>query len=157
MLMMFLLTGQRPNSGVRRLPQRELRLVFKKLRPRERNKSSKRKLIGLWLLASLLKLMRRIYIHRQLARSSLSIIFLPSQGSTSYSGQLMFPSLTQAFDDQRLEIEVTKYFSQFGTVFVKIRRDSRHMPFAFCQFTVSRIKSAKGTGGREKRILLTRS
>ncbi|KAL6880928.1 hypothetical protein J3F83DRAFT_765220 [Trichoderma novae-zelandiae] len=44
-------------------------------------------------------------------------------------------NLTQAFDDRRLEIEVTKYFSQYGTVFVKIRRDSRQMPFAFCQFT----------------------
>ncbi|KAH0497173.1 hypothetical protein TgHK011_004502 [Trichoderma gracile] len=44
-------------------------------------------------------------------------------------------NLTQAVDDRRLEIEVTKYFSQYGTVFVKIRRDSRQMPFAFCQFT----------------------
>ncbi|KAL7938278.1 hypothetical protein V8C35DRAFT_330243 [Trichoderma chlorosporum] len=44
-------------------------------------------------------------------------------------------NLTQSFDDRRLEIEVTKHFSQFGTVFVKIRRDSRQMPFAFCQFT----------------------
>ncbi|OTA08397.1 hypothetical protein A9Z42_0000880 [Trichoderma parareesei] len=44
-------------------------------------------------------------------------------------------NLTQAYDDRRLEIEVTKYFSQYGTVFVKIRRDSRQMPFAFCQFT----------------------
>ncbi|KAH6607324.1 hypothetical protein Trco_003637 [Trichoderma cornu-damae] len=49
--------------------------------------------------------------------------------------QNIYPSLTQAFDDRRLEIEVTKYFSQFGTVFAKIRRDSRQMPFAFCQFT----------------------
>lgn len=48
------------------------------------------------------------------------------------------PSLSQNFDDGKLEVEVTKYFSQFGTVFVKIRRDGRQMPFAFCQFTVSR-------------------
>lgn len=34
---------------------------------------------------------------------------------------------------------VTREFSQFGTVFVKIRRDEKTglMPFAFCQFTVS--------------------
>ncbi|KAH8121130.1 hypothetical protein FP744_10002082 [Trichoderma asperellum] len=44
-------------------------------------------------------------------------------------------NLSQTFDDGRLEVEVTKYFSQFGTVFVKIRRDGRQMPFAFCQFT----------------------
>ncbi|KAM0465357.1 hypothetical protein ACHAPV_001403 [Trichoderma viride] len=44
-------------------------------------------------------------------------------------------NLSQNFDDGRLEVEVTKYFSQFGTVFVKIRRDGRQMPFAFCQFT----------------------
>ncbi|KAL6893413.1 hypothetical protein GGI43DRAFT_429998 [Trichoderma evansii] len=44
-------------------------------------------------------------------------------------------NLSQNFDDGRLEVEVTKYFSQFGTVFVKIRRDGRQMPFAFSQFT----------------------
>ncbi|UKZ60629.1 uncharacterized protein TrAtP1_001900 [Trichoderma atroviride] len=44
-------------------------------------------------------------------------------------------NLSQNFDDGKLEVEVTKYFSQFGTVFVKIRRDGRQMPFAFCQFT----------------------
>ncbi|KAK5998926.1 Meiotic activator RIM4 [Cladobotryum mycophilum] len=44
-------------------------------------------------------------------------------------------NLPAAFDDYKLEMEVTKFFSQFGTVFVKIRRDSRQMPFAFCQFT----------------------
>ncbi|KAK1252582.1 hypothetical protein MKX08_003769 [Trichoderma sp. CBMAI-0020] len=44
-------------------------------------------------------------------------------------------NLSQNFDDGKLGVEVTKYFSQFGTVFVKIRRDSRQMPFAFCQFT----------------------
>lgn len=32
---------------------------------------------------------------------------------------------------------MTKTFSQFGIVFVKIKRDSRGMPFAFCQYTVS--------------------
>lgn len=48
----------------------------------------------------------------------------------------MYSSLSQNFDDGKLEVEVTKYFSQFGTVFVKIRRDGRQMPFAFCQFTV---------------------
>mgnify|MGYP001369840434 CR=1 FL=1 len=39
-------------------------------------------------------------------------------------------------EDAELEAEVTRVFSRFGTVFVKIRRDNRkQMPFAFCQFT----------------------
>ncbi|KAI0886083.1 uncharacterized protein GGS22DRAFT_179088 [Annulohypoxylon maeteangense] len=37
--------------------------------------------------------------------------------------------------DSRLEAELTRVFSQYGIVFVKIRRDSRNMPFAFCQYT----------------------
>ncbi len=28
-------------------------------------------------------------------------------------------------------------FRRYGTVFVKIRRDPKNMPYAFCQFTVS--------------------
>jgi hypothetical protein len=32
---------------------------------------------------------------------------------------------------------VTQVFREFGPVFVKIRRDIKQMPFAFCQFTVS--------------------
>lgn len=48
-------------------------------------------------------------------------------------------SLTQTVRDDALEAEVTRIFSRFGTVFVKIRRDNRQMPFAFCQFTVYMI------------------
>ncbi|KAL7947745.1 hypothetical protein V8C42DRAFT_342757 [Trichoderma barbatum] len=62
-------------------------------------------------------------------------------------------NLTQAFDDRRLEIEVTKYFSQFGTVFVKIRRDSRQMPFAFCQFTCDADAENAGNHGNGAVIL----
>ncbi|KAL7916232.1 hypothetical protein GGI35DRAFT_26266 [Trichoderma velutinum] len=62
-------------------------------------------------------------------------------------------NLTQAFDDQKLEIEVTKYFSQFGTVFVKIRRDSRQMPFAFCQFTCDTDAENAGEHGNGAVIL----
>lgn len=63
---------------------------------------------------------------------------LNSQRFVSTNRGCDLPSLSQNFDDGRLEVEVTKYFSQFGTVFVKIRRDGRQMPFAFCQFTVGR-------------------
>ncbi|KAH6651792.1 hypothetical protein BKA67DRAFT_660579 [Truncatella angustata] len=44
-------------------------------------------------------------------------------------------NLPEGVDDTRLEAEVTRQFSHYGTVFVKIRRDARNMPFAFCQFT----------------------
>ena len=36
---------------------------------------------------------------------------------------------------------VTQVFREFGPVFVKIRRDIKQMPFAFCQYTVSRSES----------------
>lgn len=36
-----------------------------------------------------------------------------------------------------LESQLTQVFSKFGVVYVKIRRDTRNMPFAFCQYTVS--------------------
>ncbi|RYP33385.1 hypothetical protein DL767_004790 [Monosporascus sp. MG133] len=45
-------------------------------------------------------------------------------------------NLPEGVKDARLEVEVTRAFSEFGTVFVKIRRDQKNMPFAFCQFTV---------------------
>ncbi|KAI0130098.1 hypothetical protein BJ170DRAFT_681568 [Xylariales sp. AK1849] len=44
-------------------------------------------------------------------------------------------NLPEGVNDSRLETEVTKQFSKFGIVFVKIRRDSKNMPFAFCQYT----------------------
>jgi polyadenylate-binding protein len=49
-------------------------------------------------------------------------------------------SLPQPRDDQALEAAVTREFSKFGTVFVKIRRDMNKMPFAFCQFTVRSLR-----------------
>lgn len=48
-------------------------------------------------------------------------------------------SLPEHVRDTRLEASLTKVCSQYGMVFVKIRRDSRNMPYAFCQFTVSTI------------------
>lgn len=67
-------------------------------------------------------------------------------------------SLPEGVDDTRLEAEVTRHFSRFGTVFVKIRRDARNMPFAFCQYTVSiPEKFAIGTlADRHNRRRMTR-
>ena len=45
-------------------------------------------------------------------------------------------SLSQSESDEQLEHAVTESFQQFGNVYVKIRRDSRQMPFAFAQYTV---------------------
>ncbi|PHH64080.1 hypothetical protein CDD81_5073 [Ophiocordyceps australis] len=56
---------------------------------------------------------------------------------TMYAGSscMFVANLPQQFSDRKLEEEVTKVFSQFGIVFVKIKRDGRGMPFAFCQYT----------------------
>ncbi|KAI9888784.1 MAG: hypothetical protein M1814_006289 [Vezdaea aestivalis] len=45
-------------------------------------------------------------------------------------------NLTQARTDEELERSVTEAFGCFGRVYVKIRRDPRGMPFAFCQYEV---------------------
>lgn len=50
-------------------------------------------------------------------------------------------SLPESKDDRALEAAVTREFSRFGTVFVKIRRETKGnvagMPYAFAQYTVS--------------------
>ncbi len=46
-------------------------------------------------------------------------------------------SLTQTQTDDQLEHHVQNAFSQFGTCYVKIRRDTNGMPFAFVQYEVS--------------------
>ncbi|KAJ4140403.1 hypothetical protein NW768_001764 [Fusarium equiseti] len=48
---------------------------------------------------------------------------------------LFVANLSQAVDDRSLENELTKFFGNFGTVFVKVKRDRRLMPYAFAQFT----------------------
>ncbi|KAK5632404.1 hypothetical protein RRF57_008118 [Xylaria bambusicola] len=47
-------------------------------------------------------------------------------------------NLPESKSDTVLEVAVTKAFSSFGPVFVKIRRDPKNMPFAFCQYTDSK-------------------
>lgn len=48
-------------------------------------------------------------------------------------------SLTQIKSDEELEKSVSAVFQAFGNVYVKIRRDNKGMPFAFCQYEVSRL------------------
>ncbi|KAL9609965.1 MAG: hypothetical protein Q9167_005293 [Letrouitia subvulpina] len=49
-------------------------------------------------------------------------------------------NLTQSKSDDQLEYSVSTVFQAFGNVYVKIRRDGKGMPFAFCQYEI--------TGGR---------
>ncbi|KAF4966034.1 hypothetical protein FSARC_6234 [Fusarium sarcochroum] len=44
-------------------------------------------------------------------------------------------NLPQNYDDLTLQAAITKVFKKFGTVWVKMKRDKRHMPFAFVQYT----------------------
>ncbi len=40
-------------------------------------------------------------------------------------------------EDVALEAAVTKEFCKYGVLFIKMRRDMHHMPYAFVTFTVS--------------------
>ncbi|KAG6140987.1 hypothetical protein E4U12_005463 [Claviceps purpurea] len=60
---------------------------------------------------------------------------IDAQGIYPGTACMFVANLSQPYDDRTLELEVTKAFSQFGEVWVKIKRDGSQMPFAFCQFT----------------------
>nr|CAE76375.1 hypothetical protein [Neurospora crassa] len=61
----------------------------------------------------------------------------------AFDAQYLYPpsacvfvaNLPEAREDEDLNAAVTKEFSYFGLVYVKIRRDPSNMPFAFCQYT----------------------
>ncbi|KAF4119837.1 RNA recognition motif (RRM) domain [Geosmithia morbida] len=65
----------------------------------------------------------------------------------SPSACVFVANLTLGISDSILAGEVYRIFSQFGTVFVKIRRDSAHMPFAFCQYTTGEDAQRAIQGG----------
>lgn len=50
---------------------------------------------------------------------------------------LNLDSLVQTQTDDQLEHHVQLAFSEFGTCYVKIRRDERGMPYSFVQFDAS--------------------
>lgn len=66
------------------------------------------------------------------------------------SSCIFVANLPERLSDQTLEAAVTKIFSQFGTVFIKIKRDPRNMPHAFCQYTVCKTPKESPTS-----VLLT--
>ncbi|KAL1861503.1 hypothetical protein VTK73DRAFT_7062 [Phialemonium thermophilum] len=51
------------------------------------------------------------------------------------SACIFVANLPENKDDVILEATITRVFAEFGTVFVKVRRDGQNMPFAFCQYT----------------------
>ncbi|RGP63559.1 meiotic activator rim4 [Fusarium longipes] len=71
----------------------------------------------------------------------------PHKPSTSsrrtFDAQAVYPAeaclfvanLAQNVDDLTIEKDLTKFFGQYGTVFVKVKRDRKLMPYAFAQFT----------------------
>ncbi|KAM0424858.1 hypothetical protein ACHAPT_009914 [Fusarium lateritium] len=66
-----------------------------------------------------------------------------SSDSPHWDPQALYPpeacvfvaNLSQHYDDLTLQASVTKIFARYGTVFVKIKRDKRQMPFGFAQYT----------------------
>ena len=67
----------------------------------------------------------------------------PSESKSEMNSfpRLIYFSLLQSESDEALEVAVTQVFREYGTVWVKIRRDAKHMPFAFCQYTVSLLSN----------------
>ncbi|KAK1768759.1 hypothetical protein QBC33DRAFT_568434 [Phialemonium atrogriseum] len=58
-----------------------------------------------------------------------------AQGVYPQSACVFVANLPENKDDVALEAALTREFCNYGTVFVKIRRDNHNMPFAFCQYT----------------------
>ena len=71
--------------------------------------------------------------HQELVSSLPSKLQIPFHGDRS----LTMYSLVQTQSDDQLEHHVHVAFLQYGTCYVKIRRDARGMPFAFVQYEVS--------------------
>ncbi|KAE8440775.1 hypothetical protein EG329_006592 [Mollisiaceae sp. DMI_Dod_QoI] len=66
---------------------------------------------------------------------SVSIKAEDAQAYYPPSSCVFVANLLQSESDEALEVAVTQVFREYGVVFVKIRRDAKHMPFAFCQYT----------------------
>ncbi|KAM0243779.1 hypothetical protein ACHAPO_000639 [Fusarium lateritium] len=64
---------------------------------------------------------------------------------------LFVANLAQNFDDLSIEKDLTRFFGQYGTVFIKVKRDQRLMPYAFAQFTERKHAdfALQNAGGKE--------
>ncbi|KAI9819208.1 MAG: hypothetical protein M1827_007364 [Pycnora praestabilis] len=61
-------------------------------------------------------------------------------------------NLSSIRSDEQLEYSVTRAFEAFGNVYVKIRRDNRGMPYAFCQYENKNDAEAAIRGGKNTLI-----
>ncbi|KAJ4259646.1 hypothetical protein NW762_007576 [Fusarium torreyae] len=76
-----------------------------------------------------------------------------AQAMYSADACLFVANLPQNYDDLTLQAAITKVFNQFGTVWVKMKRDKRHMPFAFVQYTERSQADLALSHGRGEDIL----
>ncbi|KAI1432442.1 hypothetical protein GGR50DRAFT_697072 [Xylaria sp. CBS 124048] len=67
--------------------------------------------------------------HRHLVQGIDAQTYYPAEAC------IFVANLPESKSDEALEVAVTRGFSIYGPVFVKIRRDPKNMPFAFCQYT----------------------
>ncbi|KAK6580647.1 hypothetical protein PZA11_006883 [Diplocarpon coronariae] len=85
----------------------------------------------------------RVVLDQEYMPDDLELVTPDSVVIKSEDAQSIFPpsscvfvaNLLQSEGDEALEVAVTQVFREYGTVYVKIRRDAKHMPFAFCQYT----------------------
>ncbi|KAI9798538.1 MAG: hypothetical protein M1825_005319 [Sarcosagium campestre] len=61
-------------------------------------------------------------------------------------------NLASVRTDEQLETSVKQIFEEFGVVYVKIRRDTRGMPYAFCQYERDEDARSAILGGRRRLI-----
>ncbi|KAI9703275.1 MAG: hypothetical protein M1836_007841 [Candelina mexicana] len=61
-------------------------------------------------------------------------------------------NLSSVRSDEQLEVSVTQAFQSFGKVYVKIRRDNRGMPYAFCQYETKANADTAVDHGKNKLI-----
>ncbi|KAL9600611.1 MAG: hypothetical protein Q9219_003044 [cf. Caloplaca sp. 3 TL-2023] len=67
-------------------------------------------------------------------RASLPLSADTAQAMLPPSACVFVANLLQSKSDDQLEHSVSEAFQRFGNVYVKIRRDNKGMPFAFCQY-----------------------
>ncbi|RAL68355.1 hypothetical protein DID88_007086 [Monilinia fructigena] len=70
---------------------------------------------------------------RKLALSGYTVV--KAEDAQAVYPPLAVFSLLQSENEDSLQMAVTQVFREYGPVYVKIRRDGKHMPFAFCQYT----------------------
>ncbi|KAI9812690.1 MAG: hypothetical protein M1832_000347 [Thelocarpon impressellum] len=88
----------------------------------------------------------------RLARNGEPLSAENAQAVLPPSACVFVANLASACTDEHLEQSVAVIFKQFGTVYVKIRRDNRGMPYAFCQYEHDEDARRAIVGGRRQVI-----